>query len=158
MDNEQQELEEKIDELTKTLDRMEDEWSEFQTIISRMTVCKLTDPRHPYTAWEIFILQTKREQEKFRAVMKALQNRLEGKETPVSEQVEVDDFPREVLYASSKPSLIEVVDLLKKAGREDEAGLVEVMQAIKVEFEVDAEFGVLARFVLNGLRLVKETP
>jgi hypothetical protein len=90
--------------------------------------------------------------------MKALQNRLEGKETPVAEQVEIDNISKDVLYAFSKPSLAEAVDLLKKTGNADEASLVEVMQAVKDEFAVDTEFGVLARFVLDGVRFAKETP
>lgn len=164
MDSEQHELEEKldleakIDELTKTLDRMEDEWSEFQEIVFRLTVCKLTDPRYPFTAWEALCLQTKNERTTFRAVMRALQNRLDGKETPIAEQVEICAIPKDVLYASSKPSLAEVVDILKEAGRQNDTTLLEVMRAVKLEFEVDTEFGALAQFVLNGVRYARETP
>lgn len=170
MKSEQQELEEKIEELTKTLDRMEDEWSEFLTIVSRMTVSKLTDPRYPFTAWEVLYLQNATEQTRFRATMRALQNRLEGKETPLAEQVDVsaipssvhypgrDAIPREILYAATKPSLAEIVDILKQVGRQDDDGLAEVMRAVKLEHEVDTEFGVLAQFVLDGVRFAKETP
>lgn len=158
MNSEQQELEEKIEELTKTLDRLQDEWDIFHQRVFKMMVSKLTDPRHPFTDWELIYLHSKEEQTRFRAVMKALQNRLEGKETPVSEQVEVENIPKDILYASSKPSLAEVVDILKKAGRQSDTSILEVMNAIKDEFEVDTEFGVLAQFVLDGVRFAKETP
>jgi hypothetical protein len=153
MDNERQTLEEKVDELTKTLDRLEDECLHYQMAISRMTTCKLTDPRHPFTDWELFYLQNEDAQKKFRAVMKTLQNRLEGKETPIAEQTEVDGIPKEVLYGASKPSYLEIVDTLKRVGRQDNTGLIEVMKAIKDEYEVDLEFGVLADFVLEGVHL-----
>lgn len=164
MNSEPQELEEKleleakIDELTKTLDRMEDEWSEFLTIVSRMTVCKLTDPRYPFTAWEALFFQTENERARFRATMRALQNRLEGRATPIVEQIDIGVVPKEVLYRSSKPALGEVVDILKQAGRQDDEGLMEVMRAVKREFEINTEFGVLAQFVLDGARFAKETP
>lgn len=164
MESEQQEVEEKlaleakIDDLTKTLDRMEHEWSEFLTIVSRMTVSKLTDPRYPFSGWEVLVLQSATEQARFRATMRALQNRLEGKETPVAEQMDVGVVPKEVLYASSKPSLAEVVDILKQVGRQDDEGLAEVMRAVKREYEADTEFGVLAQFVLDGVRFAKEIP
>lgn len=176
MNSEQQELEEKlaleakIDELTKMLDRMEDEWSEFLTIVSRMTYSKLSDPRYPFSNWEVQILQSRGDKTQFRATMRALQNRLEGKETPLAEQVEIsaipslgdwpgrDAIPKEVLYAATKPSLAEVVGILKQVGHQDDAGLAEVMRAIKLEHDVDTEFGVLAQFVLDGVRFAKETP
>ncbi len=151
MVNERQALDEKVDELVKTLDRLEDEWIEYERRISLMMVCKLTDPRHPFTDWELTFLHTENEQRRFRAVMTALQNRLEGNETPAVDQMKFDAIPKDVLYAASKPSRTEVVDILKQMGRLDDAGLVEVMNAVKTEIDVDSEFGVLADFVLGGV-------
>lgn len=176
MESEQDELEEKrtleakIDELTETLDRMEKEWYQFVSDVSRMAYSKLSDPRYPFTNWELQILQSPGDKALFRATMRALQNRLEGKETPLAEQVEIRAIPslgdcpgrdaiaKEVLYAATKPSLAEVVHILKQIGRQDDEGLAEVMRAVKLEHEVDSEFGVLARFVLDGVRFAKETP
>ncbi len=147
---ERETLEEKIDELVKTVDRLEDEWRIFYGRIDKMTVSKLTDPRHPFTDWELIYLLTKEEQARFRATLTALQNRLEEKETPVAEQIDVGVVPKEVLYAPLKPSLAEVVDILKKVGRQSDASLIEVMNALEIEFY--SEFGELARFVLDGVR------
>lgn len=151
-----QTLEEKVDELVQTIHRLEDELTVYQRRISLMMVCKLTDPRHPYTDWELIHLHTENEQKRFRAVMTALQNRLEGKMTPVEEQIDVGVVPTEVLYARSTPSLSEVVDILKNVGRQTDASLIEVMNALTIEFE--SEFGVLAHFVLDGVRIAEETP
>lgn len=151
--DERESLEGKIDELTKTLDRLEDDYLHYQTFISRMTVCKLGDPRHPFTDWEVVYQRTEDEQTRFRATLKALQDRLEGKETPLAEQTEIDGIPKEILYGSSKPSYLEIVDTLKQVGRQNDASLIEVMKAIKDEYEVDLEFGVLADFVLEGVQL-----
>lgn len=156
MKSEQQELEEKINDLEKKLDRLDDEWDEYHAIASQLTVSKLSDPRYPFMSWELLHWQTKNERKNFRAVMTALQNRLQGKQTPLAEQMDIDFLPKEVLYASSKPSIDEVVDILKKAGREDDIGLVEIMRAVKLEFEVDTEFGVLAKFVLDGVRIANQ--
>lgn len=146
---ERETLEEKINELTKTLDQLEDQWDIFYNRVDKMTVSKLTDPRHPFTDFELIWLLKKEEQTRFRATMTALQNRLEGKETPAAEQVDIDGVPKEILYAPSKPSLAEVVDTLKKFGRQDDSGFIQWMDALLVEF--DEEYGVLARFVLDGV-------
>lgn len=66
-------------------------------------------------------------------------------------------FPYQVLYDRAIPSLREVVDILKKVGRQEDAGLVEVMTALEVEF--DSEFGTLASFVLDGICFAtRQTP
>ena len=153
--DERESLEEKVAELCKTLDRLEDEWGIFYRRVDLMTVSKLTDPRHPFTDWELVYLRTKAEQERFRATMTALQHRLEGKETPVAEQIDAGVVPKEVLYASSKPSVAEAVDILKKVGQLSDSNLIGVMNAIAIEFESESEFEPLARFVLDGVRIAE---
>lgn len=157
MKSERELLKDRIADLEKTLNRLENEWFEYQTIVSRMTVSKLADPRYPFTDWELLYFQTEKERSSFRATMRALQNRLEGKETLDVEQMDVGAVPKEILYAPSKPSHAEVVNILKKVGRQDDKGLIALMNAVTIELE--SEFGVLASFVLDGVRFVEgQTP
>lgn len=149
--DERQSLEEKVDKLLRTLNRLEDDFSEYESRVSRMIICKLTDPRYPFTAWELLVLHNQDRQKRFRAVMTALQNRLDGKETPAVEQLEFDDIPKDVLYAASKPSYAEAVDILKRVGEVGDASLMEVMNAITDEYDIKVEFGGLADFVLAGI-------
>jgi hypothetical protein len=153
MDNERQTLEEKIDELQKTLERLEEEWSTYYERVSRMTVSKLTDPRYPLTDWELHHLPSQTQRSQFRALMTALQNRLSGKVTPHKEQLDIDGISRATLYSSTVPSVDEVMDALKAVTGGTDRTIVTVMEAAKEEFDVD--YTELADFVLDSIKLVK---
>lgn len=150
MDEQRQTLEEKVDELRKTLEQLENQWETYYEWVSRMTVSKLTDPRHRLLDWELHRLPSKAQQIRFRATMQALQNRLVGKETPAHEQIEIEGLSKESLYAPHPPTLDEILRTLEFVIGEGERAVVEIMEAAREEFDV--EYEELATFVLDSLR------
>ncbi len=153
MNDERQTLEEKVDELRKTLDRLEEEWETYYARVSRMTVSKLTDPRHRLVDWELLYLPSKAQQARFRATMQALQNRLTGTRTPEHEQITIEGISQETLYAHTPPTLDEVIHALQVVTDRSERGIIEIMDAAKDEFDVD--YDELANFVLDAIKLQK---
>lgn len=149
-DNEET-LEEKVDELRKTLDRLEEEWENVYEQISRMTTSKLTDPRYPLTDWELLYLPTRAQRMRLRATIQALQNRLTNTPTPEHERVEIDGISKETLYGAGLPSLDEVVQALRTATEGPDSTVFNVMQLAKEEFDIDCDE--LANFVMAGMKL-----
>lgn len=151
MDAERQALEEKVDELRKTLDRLEEEWQTYSDRVFRMMSCKLADPRFPLTDWELVHLPSPKQRANLRATLQALQNRLTGKTTPETNRLEIDGISPETLYGAGVPSLDEVFDALKKVIPGTDRTVCEVMQLARDESNVD--FDELVNFVLDAIKI-----
>jgi len=151
MDTERQALEEKVDELRKTLERLEEEWQTYSDRVFRMMSCKLADPRFPLTDWELVHLQSPNQRANLRATLQALQNRLTGQPTHEAEHIEVDGISKETLYGSDVPALDEVLDALRVVIPGGDRAVCEVMQLAKDESNVDYEE--LANFVLDAIKI-----
>lgn len=150
MDDRRQTLEQKVDELRKTLEQLEKQWETYYECVSRMTVSKLTDPRHRLVDWELHFLPSKAQQVRFRAAMQALQNRLVGKETPAHEQIVIEGLSKESLYAPNPPTIEEILHAIGIVTNQGERAVVQIMEAAREEFDVD--YDELANFVLDSLR------
>jgi hypothetical protein len=151
MDTERQALEEKVDELRKTLDRLEEEWQTYSDRVFRMMSCKLADPRFPLTDWELVHLQSQKERGDLRATLQALQNRLTGKTTPEAERIEIAGISKETLYGADVPSLDEVLGALRIVIPGGDRTVCEVMQLAKDES--NADYDELANFVLDAIKI-----
>ncbi len=150
MDDRRQTLEQKVDELRKTLEELEQQWATYNERVSRMTVSKLTDPRHRLVDWELHFLPSKVQQVRFRATMQALQNRLTGIITPENEQIVLEGISKDSLYAPTPPTLDEIFHAIGIVTGQGERAVVDIMEAAKEEFDVDYEE--LANFVLDSIR------
>jgi predicted nucleic acid-binding Zn-ribbon protein len=148
MDQERQTLEAKIDELRNRLERLEEEWETLSSRVSRMTVSKLTDPRHPLIDWELHHFSSDAEHVRFHATMAALQNRLNGVIVPENEQIEIDGIARTTLYSSTPPTIAEIIEALKLVTHGTERSVLKLMEVAKEEFAYDYED--LADFVLES--------
>lgn len=151
MNDQRQTLEEKVDELRRTLEQLEKQWETYHESVSRMTVSKLTDPRHRLVDWELHFLPSKAQQVRFRATMQALQNRLVGKETPEHGRIEIEGLSKESLYAPHPPTLDEILHALAIVTGQGERAAIDIMEAAREEYDVDYEE--LATFVLGSIRL-----
>ncbi|HRI62912.1 MAG TPA: hypothetical protein PK156_01710 [Polyangium sp.] len=148
MDQERQTLESKVDELRRRLEQLDEEWETLSSRISRMTVSKLTDPRHPLIDWELHYFSSEAEHVRFHATMVALQNRLSGVIVPEHEQVEIEGIARTTLYSSTRPTSGEIIEALKLVTHGTERSVVKLMELAKEEFAYDYEE--LADFVLEA--------
>jgi len=148
MDQERQTLEAKVDELRRRLEQLDEEWETLFSRVSRMTVSKLTDPRHPLIDWELHYLSSEAEHVRFHATMAALQNRLSGVIVPENEQVEIEGIARTTLYSSTRPTIGEIIEALKLVTHGTERSVVKLMEVAKEEFAYDYEE--LADFVLES--------
>lgn len=151
MDTERHALEEKVDELRNTLDRLEEEWQTYSDRVFRMMSCKLTDPRFPLTDWELVHLPSPKHRASLRATLQALQNRLTGQPTPEADRLDIDGISREALYNTEIPSLDEVLEVLRRVIPGTDRTVCEVMQLARDESNVD--FDELANFVLDAIKM-----
>jgi hypothetical protein len=151
MDTERQALEEKVDELRKTLDRLEEEWQTYSDRVFRMMSCKLADPRFPLTDWELVHLSSPNQRANLRTTLQALQNRLTGKTIAEAEQIEIDGISKETLYGAGVPSLDEALGALRNVISGGDRTVCEIMQLAKDESNVDYEE--LANFVLDAMKI-----
>lgn len=148
MDQEKQTLEAKVDELRRRLEQLEEEWETLSSRVSRMTVSKLTDPRHPLLDWELHHFSSEAEHVRFHATMTALQNRLKGVIVPENEQVDIEGIARTALYSPARPTATEIIEALKLVTHGTERSVVKLMELAKEEFAYDYEE--LADFVLES--------
>lgn len=151
MDTERQALEEKVDELRKTVERLEEEWQTYSDRVCRMISCKLADPRFPLTDWELVHLTSPKERANLRATLQALQNRLTGKTTPEAERIEIDVISKEALYGLDVPSLDEALGALRIVIPGGDRTVCEVMHLAKDESNVD--YDELADFILDAIKI-----
>lgn len=149
MDTERQTLEEKVDDLRKTLDRLEEEWQTYSERVFRMMSSKLTDPRFPLTDWELVHLPSPTQRGNLRATLQALQNRLTGKTAAEQDLIEIDGIAGETLYGAGVPSIDEAVHALKVVLNGSERTVCEVLQLARDEADVD--YDELATFVLDAI-------
>lgn len=148
MDDERQTLEVKVDELRHRLAQLDEEWETLSSRISRMTVSKLTDPRHPLIDWELHHFSSEAEHLRFHATMTALQNRIKGTIVPAHERLEIEGIASETLYSSTAPTRMEVIEALKVVSRGTDRSVMKLMELAKEEFAYDYED--LAEFVLES--------
>ena len=148
MDEERQTLEAKVDELRRRLEQLDEEWDTLSSRVSRMTVSKLTDPRHPLIDWELHHFSSEAEHLRFHATMTALQNRIKGTIVPENERVKIEGIDPETLYSSALPTRAEIIDALKIVAYGTERSVVKLMELAKEEFAYDYEE--LADFILES--------
>ena len=148
MGQERQTLEAKIDELRNRLERLEEEWETLSSRVSRMTVSKLTDPRHPLIDWELHYLSSEAEHVRFHATMAALQNRIKGTMIPESERIEIEGIASQTLYSATPPTRTEIIEALKVVTHGTERSVLKLMEVAKEEFAYDYEE--LADFILES--------
>lgn len=148
MGQERQTLEAKIDELRNRLERLEEEWETLSSRVSRMTVSKLTDPRHPLIDWELHYLSSEAEHVRFHATMAALQNRIKGTMIPESERIEIEGIASQTLYSATPPTSTQIIEALKVVTHGTERSVLKLMEVAKEEFSYDYEE--LADFILES--------
>ena len=148
MDQERQTLEAKIDELRNRLEQLEEEWETLSSRVSRMTVSKLTDPRHPLIDWELHYLSSEAEHVRFHATMAALQNRIKGTMIPESERIEIEGIASQTLYSATPPTSTQIIEALKVVTHGTERSVLKLMEVAKEEFSYDYEE--LADFILES--------
>lgn len=148
MDQERQTLESKIDELRRRMEQLEEEWETLSSRVSRMTVSKLTDPRHPLIDWELHHFSSEAEHVRFHATMTALQNRVNGTITPENERVEIEGIAASTLYSTAPPTRSEIIEALKVVTHGTERSVIKLMELAKEEFAHDYED--LADFILES--------
>lgn len=148
MDQERQTLESKIDDLRRRMEQLEEEWETLSSRISRMTVSKLTDPRHPLIDWELHHFSSEAEHIRFHATMTALQNRIKGAITPENERVEIEGIAASTLYSTAPPTHSEIIEALKVVTHGPERSVMKLMELAKEEFAHDYED--LADFILES--------
>lgn len=148
MDSERQTLEEKIDELRRRMEQLDEEWETLSSRISRMAVSKLTDPRHPLIDWELHHFSSEAEHVRFHATMTALQNRVNGTITPEKQRIEIDGIAASTLYSTEPPTRSEIIEALIIVTHGTERSVLKLMERAKEEFAYDYED--LANFLLES--------
>ncbi len=148
-------LDAKVDALQKKFDRLADELKTLTWTISRMKDSKLTDPRHSLYDWELQHLRSETHQAQFRAALKALQNRIEGVPIPDNEKINVDGVSGEKLYATTPPTIDEVLDTLKTIVPMSDDGVLDLMRAVEQQRDLDLhylELSDLVSFVQDSVK------
>ncbi len=96
-------LEQKVNELEQIIKAIDEKVEHLQSIVQRLSICKLEDPRYPYYNWTVSMNISEEKKCLAETVLAILATRLSGQKVSDFKK-EIEGIPSEMLYKDDMPN------------------------------------------------------
>ncbi len=96
-------LEQKVNELEQIIKAMDGKIEHLQSMVLRLSICKLEDPRHPYYNWTVSMNISEEKKCLAEIVLAILATRLNGQKVSDYKK-DIEGIPSEMLYKDNMPN------------------------------------------------------
>lgn len=107
-------LDQRINELERIVEEMYEKVEHLNTMVMRLSICKLVDPRKPYYNWMASISLDDNKRCQFEALMSILAMRLEGEKIPEEFKCPIKNIQFDLLYKDEIPNYEDTANMIKE--------------------------------------------